>query len=107
FAGNVYVLARGDLLDDERRATLETRAVATLDLHALRAAGVAQWRRSLDSSRVPRRTQWCHGAPGIVASLATLAPGNDALTELLVAGGELTWNADPFRKGRGLCHGTA
>jgi lantibiotic modifying enzyme len=107
FAGNVYVLARGDLLDDERRATLETRAVATLDLHALRAAGVAQWRPSLEPSRVPRRTQWCHGAPGIVASLATLAPGNDALTELLVAGGELTWRAGPLRKGAGLCHGTA
>jgi len=107
FAGNVFVLARGDLLDDERRATLETRAVATLDLHALRAAGVAQWRPSLEPSRVPRRTQWCHGAPGIVASLATLAPGNDALTELLVAGGELTWRAGPLRKGAGLCHGTA
>ena len=91
----------------EPRAALETRAVATLDLHALRAAGVAQWRPSLEPSRVPRRTQWCHGAPGIVASLATLAPGNDALTELLVAGGELTWCAGPLRKGAGLCHGTA
>src|SRR4029078_13683591 len=61
----------------------------------------------LRESRVPRRTQWCHGAPGIVASLATLAPGNDALTELLVAGGELTWRAGPLRKGAGRCHGTA
>jgi lantibiotic modifying enzyme len=56
---------------------------------------------------VPRRTQWCHGAPGIVASLATLAPADDSLTELLVAGGELTWRAGPLRKGAGLCHGTA
>lgn len=106
-AGNAYVLGRGDLLDDERRAVLESRTVAVLDRHALRAAGVAQWRPSLEPSRVPRRTQWCHGAPGIVASLATLAPGDSDFTELLIAGGELTWRAGPLRKGAGLCHGTA
>lgn len=81
--------------------------MATLDRHALRADGVAQWRPSVEPSRVPRRTQWCHGAPGIVASLGSLAPGNDALSELLLAGGELTWRAGPLRKGANLCHGTA
>ena len=30
-----------------------------------------------------------------------------ALTDLLVAGGELTWHAGPLRKGGSLCHGTA
>lgn len=53
------------------------------------------------------RVQWCHGAPGIVASLAGADPGNDELTRILVAGGELTWRAGPLRKGAGLCHGTA
>jgi hypothetical protein len=48
------------------------------------------------------RTQWCHGAPGIVA---ILAPEIDA--ELAIAGGELVWRAGPVRKGGGLCHGTA
>jgi len=48
------------------------------------------------------RTQWCHGAPGIVA---TLAPVLDE--ELAIAGGELTWRAGPLRKGANLCHGTA
>jgi hypothetical protein len=48
------------------------------------------------------RTQWCHGAPGIVA---TLAPVLDA--ELAGAGGETTWRAGPLAKGAGLCHGTA
>ena len=51
------------------------------------------------------------GAPGpqvaIVASLATLAPRDNELTELLLAGGELTWRAGPLRKGANLCHGTA
>ena len=106
FAGNVYVLARGDLLDAARRVELERRAVATLSAHALRDGGLAQWPPSVEPSRVPRRTQWCHGAPGIVASLSSLAPG-DELTELLVGGGELTWRAGPLRKGANLCHGTA
>ena len=53
------------------------------------------------------RTQWCHGAPGIVASLAAIAPRHEQLTELLIAGGELTWRAGPLTKGPGLCHGTA
>jgi lantibiotic modifying enzyme len=53
------------------------------------------------------RTQWCHGAPGIVASLATLAPDDAELTELLREGGELTWRAGLLAKGAGLCHGTA
>jgi hypothetical protein len=48
------------------------------------------------------RTQWCHGAPGMVA---TLAPFLDE--ELAVGGGELTWRAGPLRKGANLCHGTA
>jgi Lanthionine synthetase C-like protein len=48
------------------------------------------------------RTQWCHGAPGIVGTLAHMLD-----EELAVAGGELTWRAGPLRKGASLCHGTA
>jgi hypothetical protein len=105
FAGNVLALARGDLLDASRRAELERRAVAVLAAHAQREDGLAQWPVSPGSATI--RTQWCHGAPGIVTSLAGIAPGDDELTELLVAGGELTWRAGPLRKGAGLCHGTA
>jgi hypothetical protein len=107
FAGNVYVLARGDLLDPARREELERRAVASLAAHALRDDGLAQWPPSVEPSSVPRRTQWCHGAPGIVASLGSLAPRDAELTELLLAGGDLTWQAGPLRKGANLCHGTA
>jgi len=48
------------------------------------------------------RTQWCHGAPGIVATLGQLLD-----EELAIAGGELAWRAGPLRKGANLCHGTA
>jgi lanthionine synthetase-like protein len=48
------------------------------------------------------RTQWCHGAPGIVATLADVLD-----EELAVAGGELAWRAGPLHKGASLCHGTA
>jgi len=48
------------------------------------------------------RTQWCHGAPGMVATLAPVLA-----EELAAAGGELTWRAGPLLKGANLCHGTA
>ena len=53
------------------------------------------------------RVQWCHGAPGVVASLAAVAPDDDEHERLLLAGGELTWRAGPLAKGANLCHGTA
>jgi lantibiotic modifying enzyme len=53
------------------------------------------------------RVQWCHGAPGMVASLAALARDDPEHDRLLRAGGELTWRAGPLAKGAGLCHGTA
>jgi hypothetical protein len=48
------------------------------------------------------RLQWCHGAPGIVATLGHLIE-----EDLALAGGELAWLAGPLRKGANLCHGTA
>jgi hypothetical protein len=48
------------------------------------------------------RMQFCHGAPGIVATLGSFID-----EDLALAGGELTWNAGPLRKGANLCHGTA
>jgi hypothetical protein len=34
-------------------------------------------------------------------------PADDRTDALLTAGGELTWQAGPLKKGVGLCHGTA
>ncbi|PWT71114.1 MAG: lanthionine synthetase, partial [Proteobacteria bacterium] len=49
--------------------------------------------------------QWCHGAPGVVTSLAALADAR--LDKVLIAAGELTWTAGPLVKGAGFCHGTS
>ena len=80
----------------------------TLERFAVEEDGLVNWlpyagMRRLDAHRDGQiRTQWCHGAPGMVATLAHLLD-----EELAVAGGELTWRAGPLRKGASLCHGTA
>src|SRR5205814_2048359 len=95
FAG--CVLALGDVADVSE----------TLRRFAVEEDGLVNWppvagRRLEDNGDGLIRMQWCHGAPGMVATLAHLID-----EELAVAGGELTWRAGPLRKGAGLCHGTA
>ncbi len=111
FAGNVLALSLdGGLLGGERRAELERRAVATATTLALREDDLANWPPVVGQPFVRKgriRTQWCHGAPGMVSSLAGLAADDEAFGDLLLAGGELTWRAGPLAKGGGLCHGTA
>jgi lantibiotic modifying enzyme len=107
-AGIVAALARRpDLLAPER---LASDATAVLAASAVREDGNANWPPThgepLQKEDGAIRTQWCHGAPGIVASAAALPP-DPQLDALLVAGGELTWAAGPLRKGANLCHGTA
>ena len=108
FAGNVLALSGApEWLDDaeavEARATATARALAIVD------GDVASWPPLPEGSSTgaPPRVQWCHGAPGIVTSLARLAPGNEAHGALLAAGGELVWRVGPPARNAGLCHGTA
>jgi hypothetical protein len=111
FAGNVLALQLGrDLLEADVAAELDRRAAITATVLAVREDGMANWPPLAGKGLVANgtiRTQWCHGAPGMVTSLAGIAPEDGAFTELLVAGGELTWRAGPLAKGAGLCHGTA
>jgi lanthionine synthetase-like protein len=96
FAG--CVLALGDLADVSE----------TLQGFAVEEDGLVNWppltgKGLVDANRDGQiRTQWCHGAPGMVATLAHVLG-----EELAVAGGELSWRAGPLRKGANLCHGTA
>jgi len=90
---------------------LDEHAVAVTKRFAVEEDGLANWPPGADhglrSNDQPIRVQWCHGAPGMVTSLAGLAPDDDEHGQLLRAGGELTWRAGPLAKGPGLCHGTA
>jgi lantibiotic modifying enzyme len=107
FAGCVLALSRD--ADDE----VHRRAAETTARYAVEEDGLANWlptssMQSLQSNRDGSiRTQWCHGAPGVVASLARFASDDDEHRRLLRAGGELTWRAGPLMKGANLCHGTA
>jgi hypothetical protein len=95
FAG--CVLALGDSGD----------TAETLRRQAVEEDGLVNWPPLADQllEATPDRqirVQWCHGAPGIVATLAHLLDEDAA-----IGGGELTWRAGPLRKGANLCHGTA
>jgi hypothetical protein len=95
FAG--CALALGDVADVSE----------TLRRFAVEEDGLVNWPglagMQLSANRDGQiRTQWCHGAPGIVGTLGHLLD-----EELAIAGGELTWRAGPLRKGANLCHGTA
>jgi hypothetical protein len=112
FAGNVLALSLDcGLLPSERRAELERRTVQTATALAVRDGDLANWlaltSHPLEQSSGGIRVQWCHGAPGMVTSLAAIARGDSEFSELLSAGGELVWRAGPLTKGSGLCHGTA
>jgi len=92
YAGNVRALAN--------RGTAPPPA--DLSRYLLRDDGLANWVPTETAEPREIRVQWCHGAPGMVATLGDLLE-----LELAVAGGELTWRAGPLAKGPGLCHGTA
>ena len=106
FAGCMLALAALDPAPD-----VHERAAAVTRRFAVEEDGLANWPPLADSGLRPPdgqiRVQWCHGAPGIVASHASLAPDDPEHDRLLLAGGELTWRAGPLAKGAGLCHGTA
>jgi lantibiotic modifying enzyme len=108
FAGNAFALTRGGkLLEPAQRLRLWLWIAETLRVTASTAENGANWPQSVGPPR-PGRTQLlvqhCHGAPGMVTSLAGLS---EPIDDLLLAAGNLTWTAGPVRKGSNLCHGTA
>jgi lantibiotic modifying enzyme len=78
----------------------------TIRRYAVEEDGLVNWPgiagSSLHNGDKRIRVHWCHGAPGIVATLGSLLD-----EDLALGGGELTWRAGPLEKGAGLCHGTS
>jgi Lanthionine synthetase C-like protein len=112
FVGNVRVLERVSRHLGADVSVLRERTKTTIATLAFRENGLANWSPSVGSGGLAAsdgviRVQWCHGAPGVVISLARLARDDAELAGLLLSGGELTWAAGPLAKGAGLCHGTA
>ena len=91
FAGNAHAL-RGFTTDGR----LRERIGRALEATALREDELVNWPPSatpLDGIDFPIRVQWCHGAPGIVATLGDLMP-----QELAEAAAELVWRAGSSKK---------
>ena len=109
FAGNAYALIRGrHLLSQSDWSWWEQRVAQAMQATSSTVEGMSNWPQSIGAPRDGRAgwlVQHCHGAPGIVVSLADM-PGTDC-DVLLRQAGELTWHAGPLRKGSNLCHGTA
>jgi len=106
FAGNVFALAQGEHPDREE---LEQTAIATATRLAVIEGRLANWPAVAGTPLELSdgiRTQWCHGAAGMVTALAGIE-GDDVWDELLLAGGCTVWTAGPLRDRAGLCHGTA
>jgi hypothetical protein len=102
--GNVHALLQ---VESEWSESLPRETAEILASEAIVEDGLATWPADAGGPLAPPsgiRLQWCHGAPGMVA---TAAPYVDE--GLLLAGAELTWRAGAHReeKGPGLCHGTA
>ena len=113
FAGNAFALLKGaNLLDAERRDELYDRCVATLRAtRVVDADGAVNWPPGTYQPRPGGPSmlmQWCHGAPGVVTSMADFPRQRSAEMEsMLLGAGEAIWKAGPLTKGYGLCHGTA
>jgi hypothetical protein len=94
-------------VESEWSESLRRETAEVLAREAIVEDGLATWPAGAGGPLAPAsgiRLQWCHGAPGMVA---TAAPYLDE--DLLLAGAELTWRAGAHReeKGPGLCHGTS
>ncbi len=104
---NIAVFLRApDLLNELQRAELHARIRTMLECYLIEDRDAVNW-WNFGQPNERNRVQWCHGAPGIITSLARLEPTDNALEDLLRRGGIAIWQAGPLAKGPTLCHGTA
>ncbi len=113
FSGNAMALIAGfDLLSKTQVSQITKRVMQTVVNTADQSDQHANWWPSWDSDKSKKNAHpllhFCHGAPGIIATLARLPVGeNEEFDALLLKGGELIWDAGLLEKGPGLCHGTS
>jgi hypothetical protein len=107
YAGNMVPLLRGwDWLTDHQRARIADAVPRTLSKNAWRTDVGTSWRGTVAHNKPPWLCQYCHGAPGMVATFADAPFTSPELETLLFEGGQFTWAAGPPAKGSNLCHGT-
>jgi len=107
YAGNMVALLRGwDWLTEDARARIADAVPRTLSKNAWRTDDGAAWLAAVGHDKPPSLCQYCHGAPGMVATFADAPFSAPELETLLVDGGRFTWAAGPLAKGSNLCHGT-
>ncbi|HEY4940505.1 MAG TPA: LanC-like protein [Rhizomicrobium sp.] len=107
FAGNIAALLAGwDMLDDAQQARVQAATVRTLEVQANLCDAGTDWPERASSKPPLLLCQHCHGAPGMITSLAAAPFSTPQFEALLLGGGTLTWNAGPLAKGSNLCHGT-
>jgi hypothetical protein len=108
YAGNLIGLIHGwDWLSDDQRAQIAAAVPRTLSMNAWRSEFGTSWHAVVaDRDRPPWLCQHCHGAPGMVTTLADAPFTSPEFEDLLREGGNFTWAAGPLAKGSNLCHGT-
>lgn len=107
YAGNMLPLLRGwDWLTQQQRSRVIDAIPRTLSRYAWRSELGASWRPRVVGDQPPSLCQYCHGAPGMVATFADSPFSQPVLETLLEEGGQFTWAAGPLAKGSNLCHGT-
>jgi hypothetical protein len=107
FAGHMLPLLHGwKWLEEAERERIASAIERTLALTAFESEEGVNWPALAATRERPRLVQYCHGAPGIVATFADAPVRTPELDRLLARAGELVWHAGPLAKGGGLCHGT-
>ena len=107
FAGNMLPLIHGwTRLTEDQRSIVADAVPRTLAAHASVSDLGAAWPAIAPAASATTLCQHCHGAPGMVTAFADAPFSTPNFENLLLRGGELTWNAGPLVKGSNLCHGT-
>jgi hypothetical protein len=107
YAGNMLPLLRGwDWLAGDQRSRILDAIPRTLSRNAWRTDIGTSWRGTVAHDKPPWLCQYCHGAPGMVATFADSPFKQPELEALLDEGGQFTWAAGPLAKGSNFCHGT-